>query len=99
MVLPWVCVAIFLVTVTALLVRSRNADRMRDSWLQLNAHPRLNLVLGCVHILVALGLVALGVVFIQVGFTFGWGFFPVAATQIFAVGFRTWIARRRWDEY
>ncbi|GGE94904.1 hypothetical protein [Mycetocola zhadangensis] len=97
-VLPWVCVAIFLLTVFMLLFRSRNADRMRDSWLQLNAQPRLNFVFGCVHLLIALGLLVLGVAFIQVGYTFGWGFFPLAATQIFGVAFCFWIARQRFDE-
>ena len=96
--LPWVCMAIFVLVVVSVFVRSRKPVWIRDTWLMLNGQPRLALILAVVLIVTSLIAIVLGVVFLQVGFAFGWGFFPLGAAQLLVVGFYAWIARRPFDQ-
>lgn len=96
--LPWVCVAIFVLVAMTVLVRSRKPVWLHDTWLMLNGQPRLGRALAIVLILISLGAILLGIISLQVGFVFGWGFFSLAAAQLLIVGFYAWIARRPFDQ-
>jgi cytochrome c biogenesis protein ResB len=96
--LLWVSVAIFLLTVVALVVRSRNSIWLRDERLRVNAQPRLNMVLASVLTLTACGEAILGITFLTAGRSIGWTFFPLAIAQLLIVGFYTWIVRKPSDE-
>lgn len=96
-VIPWVCVAIFVLTVVVLVIRSRNTVWVNDIRLQLNAQPRLNAALAAVMILAAAGAVIFGIGFLQAGYTYGWGFFPLAGAQLLVVAFYLRIAHQPLD--
>ncbi|MET4706041.1 hypothetical protein [Frigoribacterium sp. UYMn621] len=96
-VVPWVCVAIFVLTAVVLFKRSRNGDWVDDVRLSLNAQPRLNFVLAAVMVLCAIGVLVLGIGFLQAGYRYGWAFFPLAGSQLLIVIVYTRIARAPFD--
>lgn len=93
-VLPWICLAVFIVVVVLLPRRIKGPDRMRDVQLSLIASPKMNIVASVFSVLGAVVAVALGIVFILGGYGFGWGFFALAATKLFIVGFYAYVARQ-----
>jgi hypothetical protein len=96
-VIPWVCVAIFALTVVVVVIRSRNTVWANDLRLQLNAQPRLITVLAAVIILTAMGAIIFGIGLLQVGYTWGWGFLPLAGSQLLVVSFYLRIALQPFD--
>ena len=98
-ILPWVCCAIFVVIVIVLPLRARGPERMRDLQLSLNATPRLN-VLGALYLLGgALVAILLGAVFLGAGYLWAWAFFPLAAGNLYVIGFFAYVARRPWPSF
>ncbi|MFJ3378859.1 hypothetical protein ACIPJ2_00505 [Curtobacterium sp. NPDC090217] len=92
--LPVMSVAVLVLTAAGIVWRARNKQWVRDAQLGLNAQPRLSLILPVLMVLFAAVMVVLGVGSLEAGFTFGWGYFPLALAALFIVGFIAWIARR-----
>jgi hypothetical protein len=91
---PWLCVSVLFVTVGALALRSRNRVWLSDTHLDLIAQPRLNVALGVSALAGSATAVLLGIVFVDGGRTYGWGFFALAADGVLFLSFYTWVARR-----
>ena len=98
-VFPWVCCAILLAVVVLVPRRIKGPDRLRDMQLSMNASPGLNVAGGVFLLLGAAISIALGNVFLGAGYTFGWGFFPLAAGKLFIIGFCAYVARQPWVSF
>ncbi|WP_374946419.1 hypothetical protein [Agreia sp.] len=64
--------------------------------LSMNVSPGWNVAGGAFLLIGAAVAIALGNVFLGAGYLFGWGFFPLAASMLFIIGFYAYVARQPW---
>lgn len=83
-----------LATVTVIPLRFRNQIARRDLQLSMNMSPRSNVVSGIALSLGALVAVFFGVGFLEAGYSYAWGWFPLAAAALFMVVFFAHVARQ-----
>lgn len=87
-------VVVLLLTAAGIVWRARNKQWVHDAQLALNAQPRSSLILPVLVVLFAAVAVVFGVGFLEAGFAYGWGFFPLAIAALLNVSFTVWISRR-----